>query len=145
MTTVDDVDRKMIDALRRDGRQSIPSVAAAAHIGRATAYHRFDRLVESGVITGFTARVDPKQLGLDVAAMILVNVRQGSWRDLQAQLCALPGVEWVGVAAGTFDFMLLVRADSLDHLRDVALSELQRIDGVRSAQTVVLLDEFDQR
>ncbi len=143
MTTVDDVDRKMIEALRRDGRQSIPSIAAAAHIGRATAYHRFDRLVESGVITGFTARVDHKQLGLDVAAMILVNVRQGAWRDLQAQLCALPGVEWVGVAAGAFDFMLLVRADSLDHLRDVALSELQRIDGVRSAQTVVLLDEFE--
>jgi len=41
--------------------------------------------------------------------------------------------------------MVLVRADSLDHLRDVALSELQQIEGVRSAWTVVLLDEFDQR
>ena len=57
MTTLDDVDRKMIDALRRDGRQSIPSVAAAAHIGRATAYHRFDRLVDSGVITGSTQQI----------------------------------------------------------------------------------------
>jgi DNA-binding Lrp family transcriptional regulator len=54
-------------------------------------------------------------------------------------------VEWLGVATGEFDFMLLVRADSLDHLRDVALHELQQIEGVSSAQTIVLLDEVDQR
>jgi len=37
------------------------------------------------------------------------------------------------------------RWDSLAHLRDVALRELQQIDGVRSAGTVVLLDEIDRR
>jgi DNA-binding Lrp family transcriptional regulator len=49
------------------------------------------------------------------------------------------------VATGRFDFIVLVRADSLAHLRDVALHELQQIDGVRSAETIVLLDEVDQR
>ena len=53
-------------------------------------------------------------------------------------------MQWLGVATGRFDFVLLVRADSLEHLRDVALHELQQIEGVRSAETVVLLDEIDQ-
>lgn len=145
MTELDEVDRRIIDRLRRDGRRSVPALATDVHVGRATAYSRFDRLLDERVITGFSARVDPKRVGLDVAAMILVSVRQGLWRDLLSELRSLPGVEWVGVATGTFDFMVLVRADSLDHLRDVALSELQQISGVRSAQTVVLLDEFDQR
>ncbi|MDG1087687.1 MAG: Lrp/AsnC ligand binding domain-containing protein, partial [Acidimicrobiales bacterium] len=57
----------------------------------------------------------------------------------------LPGVEWAGVTAGQFDYALIVRADSLDHLRDVALQELQQTDGVRAAQTIVLLDEVDKR
>ena len=35
--------------------------------------------------------------------------------------------------------------DSLQHLRDVALQELQQIEGVRSAETIVLLDEIDRR
>jgi len=52
---------------------------------------------------------------------------------------------WLGMATGRLDFVLLVRADSLAHLRDVALRELQAIDGVRSAETVVLLDEIDRR
>lgn len=145
MNELDDVDRRMIDELRRNGRLSAPALAEIVSIGRATAYARLDRLTEAGVVTGYTVRVDPESVGLTISALVLVNVRQGSWRDLRERLSALPGVEWLGVAAGRFDFVLLVRADSLGHLRDVALRELQRIDGVRSAETVVLLDEVDQR
>jgi DNA-binding Lrp family transcriptional regulator len=145
MAILDDIDRKMIDALRGDGRMSAPMLAEHVGIGRATAYHRLDRLVDQGIISGFSARVDMAAVGLTVAALVLVNVRQGLWRDLREELSALPGVQWVGVAAGRFDFVLLVRADSLAHLRDVALHELQQIEGVRAAETVVLLDEVDQR
>ena len=145
MIELDDIDRRMIDALRSDGRMSAPLLAEHIGIGRATAYSRFDRLVDGGVIDGFSARVDMTTVGLTVSALVLVNVRQGLWRDLRAELSALPGVEWLGVAAGRFDFVLLVRADSLAHLRDVALHELQQLEGVRAAETVVLLDEVDQR
>ena len=144
MIELDDIDRKMIDALREDGRRTAPVLAEMIGIGRATAYHRFDRLVDDGVIAGFSARVDPAAVGWAISALVLVNVRQGLWRDLREELRALPGVQWLGVATGRFDFLLLVRADSLEHLRDVALYELQQIEGVRSAETVVLLDEIDQ-
>ena len=142
---LDDIDRRMIDALRIDGRATAPALAERIGIGRATAYHRFDRLVDRGVIRGFAAQVDPAAVGLSIAALVLVNVQQGRWRKLRDQLVALPGVEWLGVATGRFDFIVFVRADSLDHLRDVALNDLQQIDGVRSAETIVLLDELDRR
>lgn len=145
MISLDDVDRKMIDLLRADARMSAPMLAERVAVGRATAYNRLDRLTESGAIAGFSARIDHTAVGLPVSALVLVNVRQGLWRDLRDQLRALPGVEWVGVATGRFDFVLLVRGDSLEHLRDVALHELQHIEGVRSAETIVLLDEIDQR
>ena len=145
MIELDDIDRRMIDALRSNGRMSAPLLAEHIGVGRATAYSRLDRLVDGGVIDGFSARVDMTTVGLTVSALVLVNVRQGLWRDLRAELSALPGVEWLGVAAGRFDFVLLVRADSLAHLRDVALHELQQLEGVRAAETVVLLDELDQR
>lgn len=145
MSDLDDIDRRMIDALRADGRMTAPTLAEAIGIGRATAYSRLDRLIDRGVIDGFSARVDRVSVGLTVSALVLVSVRQGLWRDLRTRLSSLPGVEWLGVATGRFDFVLLVRADSLEHLRDVALHELQQIEGVRTAETVVLLDEVDQR
>jgi DNA-binding Lrp family transcriptional regulator len=145
METLDDIDRQMIDLLRREGRLTAPQIALALGIGRATAYNRLDRLIDDGVITGFSARVDPRAVGQTVAALVLVNVEQGRWQDLNPRLQELTGVEWIGVTAGQFDYVVIVRADSLDHLRDVALRELQRVEGVRSAQTIVLLDEADLR
>jgi len=145
MTKLDDVDRKMIDELRADGRMSIPMLAERIGVSRATAYTRFDRLVDDGVVTGFTAVVDPAAVGTDVSALVMVNVLQGHWRTLAAQLRSIDGVEWVGVATGSFDFVIHARAWSLDHLRDVVLTDVQGIEGIRSSETIVLLDEFDQR
>lgn len=145
MEGLDEIDRKMIDELRADGRVSIPVLADRVGVSRATAYNRFDRLVDDGVISGFTAVVDPKALGLGVSAMIMINIRQGHWRDLLGRLRELPGVEWLGVATGSFDFVVHARAASLDQLRDVVLHGIQAIDDIRSSETIVLLDEIDRR
>jgi DNA-binding Lrp family transcriptional regulator len=145
MAELDAIDRRMIDELREDGRISIPALAERIGVSRATAYSRFDRLVDDGIISGFGARVAPSTLGLGVSAMIMVNIRQGHWRDLLVQLRDLPGVEWIGVATGSFDFIVHARAASLDQLRDVVLHELQAIEDIRSSETIVLLDEIDLR
>lgn len=145
MQPLDDIDRKMIDILRRDGRRTAPQLAVDIGIGRATAYTRLDRLIDEQIITGFSARVDHRATGQTIAALVLINVEQGRWRDLHARLTQLPNVDWVGVTAGQYDYAMIVRADSLDHLRDVALQEVQQTEGVRSAQTIVLLDEVDRR
>ena len=68
MIELDDIDQRMIDLLRADGRMTAPALAEQIGIGRATAYHRLDRLVDGGVIAGFTARVEPAAVGLTVAA-----------------------------------------------------------------------------
>jgi DNA-binding Lrp family transcriptional regulator len=145
MQRLDHTDLQMIDILRRDGRCTAPQLAVKLGIGRATAYNRLDRLIDDGVITGFSARVDHRAVGQTVAALVLLNVEQGQWQELNPRLQELNGVEWLGVTSGQYDYVIIVRADSLDHLRDVALRELQKIEGVRSAQTIVLLDEVDLR
>ena len=141
MATLDHTDEQMIAELRRDGRVSIPVLAERLGIARATAYTRFDRLVDSGVIRSFTAVVDPARCGLHVAALVMVNVAQESWREAQTDLAAISGVEWVGLATGPFDIVLRIRCADLDELRDVVLVRLHAVPSVVSAQTVVLLDE----
>jgi DNA-binding Lrp family transcriptional regulator len=76
---LDDVDRRILGILVDQGRLSVNEVAARAGVSRATAYARYDRLVADGVISRFRADVDPHAIGLDVAAMILINVEQGAW------------------------------------------------------------------
>ncbi len=138
---LDAVDQTIVAALRRDGRQSIPALAEEVGISRATAYTRFDRLCDSGVITGFSARIDPAAVGLDVTALVLITVAQSDWRDLKAEVTGLPHVEWLGLTTGSFDFVVLVRARDLAELRDVVLERLLSLEGIQNAQTIVVLDE----
>ncbi len=138
---LDPVDETIVATLRRDGRLSIPALAEEVGVSRATAYARFDRLCNSGVITGFSARVDPASVGLDVAALVLITVAQGIWRNLKDEVARLPHVEWLGLATGPFDFVVLVRARDLAELRDVVLEGILSLEGVKNAQTTVLLDE----
>jgi DNA-binding Lrp family transcriptional regulator len=138
---LDEIDRRLLAVLSTDGRISVNELAAKANVSRATAYARFDRLREDGVIVGFRAEVDPSALGYSIAALILANVDQGQWRLVLAELANLPGVEYVALTSGGFDFALLVRVPDVAALRDVVLVRLQGMPAVRSTQTIFVLDE----
>lgn len=138
---LDDIERRMLAVLVEDGRLSVNELASRVGVSRATAYARFDRLRRSGVITGFRAEIDPRALGLTIAAVILVNVNQGEWPTLRRELAALPGVEYVALTSGGFDFLLMVRVADIESLRDVVLYRVARMRAVRSTQTVFILDE----
>lgn len=113
---LDDVGRRMLGILVDDGRMSVNELAARAGVSRATAYARYDRLVADGVIRGFCADVDPHAIGLDVAAMILINVEQGSWPTTRDKVSRLPGVEYVAMTSGEPPRLPLVDARRIPQL-----------------------------
>jgi len=139
--TLDAVDRRIIELLTEDGRMSINELAGHVHVSRATAYARVERLRTDGVITGFTATVDPAKVGYSVAALVLVNVDQSQWREVREAVLRLPGLEYFAFTSGGFDLVLLVRLPDIGDLRDVVLVRLHDIPGIRAAQTIFVLDE----
>ena len=138
---LDEVDRRLLGILAADGRISVNELAARAHISRAAAYARFDRLRTNGVITGFSASVDPERVGLPVGALILVNVDQAHWAEVRDEIRALPGLEYLAFTSGSFDMVLLVRVADIHALRDVVLVRLHGIRHVRTTHTIFVLDE----
>ena len=140
---LDELDRTIVATLRADGRLTIPALAERVGTSRATAYARFDRLMERGVITGFRALVDHDRLGIGVSALVLGSADQTQWPNMVRRLGETYGVEWVALCTGQFDFALLVRAADLRELRDVVLDGLLRVPGITNVETSVLLDEID--
>ncbi|MEP7201559.1 MAG: Lrp/AsnC family transcriptional regulator [Ilumatobacteraceae bacterium] len=139
---IDSVDRALIAAVSQDARISLTDLAEAINVSRSTAHTRLQRLRDDKVITGFTATVDPLALGLGVAALVFIDIEQHDWRTLSTELAAIPGVEYLAMCAGRFDLMLIARAESIPALRDVLLGRIQRLPGVRSTESVVILDEL---
>jgi len=138
---IDDIDQAIVVALVGDGRMSLTDLADRVNVSRSTVHSRLQRLCDEQVITGFQAVVDPAAVGLHVAALVFVNVEQHDWRRHRDDLMAIQGVEYLAMCAGKFDMMLLVRAASISAFRDVLLQQIQDLPGVRSTETVFILDE----
>jgi DNA-binding Lrp family transcriptional regulator len=139
---LDVIDRRIVDELVADGRLSMRALAEKVHISRANAYARVERLTRSGVITGFTATVDPLKVGLATSAYVTLSLRQSSWRDLRERLRAIPEVRHVALVGGDFDAILLVRAADNAGLRRVVFDELQAIPEVLSTRTALVFEEL---
>ena len=140
--SLDDVDRAIVAVLREDGRISMRALADRLHISRAGAYLRVQRLEESGVITGYTARVDPQRYGYGLSAYVYLKIAQPAWKGLRARLVAIPEVEHAALVSGDTDIVLLVRTRDIAALRELVLNSFQSMPEVLSTQTVLIFDEL---
>ncbi|MEV0349891.1 Lrp/AsnC family transcriptional regulator [Nonomuraea sp. NPDC050680] len=138
---LDGVDRAIIAELLRDGRMSMRTLAERVHISRANAYARLTRLMDDGVITGFTAELAPHKAGLGTSAYVSVTIEQNSWRTVSARLRGIPYVEHFAMVGGDYDVLALVRTPDNAALRQVVLERIQDIPGVRATRTWLVFDE----
>ncbi|MFG2084719.1 MULTISPECIES: Lrp/AsnC family transcriptional regulator [unclassified Spirillospora] len=138
---LDAVDRAIIGELLRDGRISVRALAERVHISRANAYARLTRLMDDGVITGFTAELAPQRAGLGTSAYVSVTIEQNAWRAMSARLREIPYVEHFAMVGGDYDVLVLVRAPDNEALRHVVLERIQDIPGVRATRTWLVFDE----
>jgi DNA-binding Lrp family transcriptional regulator len=139
---LDDVDRRIVAALRADGRLSMRALAERLHISRASAYARVNRLERSGVITGYTATIDSQRYGYGVSAYVFLKISQQSWKSVRERILAIPEVEQGALVAGEHDIVLLVRTRDAASLRDLVLTRFHEAGDVLSTQTELIFDEL---
>lgn len=142
---LDEVDKKILAELVSDGRMSVSTLAERVHISRAHAYARISRLSSNGVLSKFTAVVDPIKAGLKSSAYVTLKVSQHSWRSLREELRAIPEVAHIALVGGDFDVILLVRAEDNQGLRHVIFDRLQSMPGVLDTQTFLIFEDLDTR
>lgn len=139
---LDVIDRGIVAALRGDGRLSIRSLAVQLNISRANAYARVQRLERSGVITGYTATINPQRYGYRVSAYVYLKISQRSWKSVRQRVAAIPEVVHAALVAGEYDIVLLVRAQDTAGLRDLVLTQFHEMPDVLSTETVLIFEEL---
>ena len=125
MAELDETDRRIVDELRGNSRMSMRALAAALHISRANVYTRVARLERDGVITGYTAIIDPQRYGHALSAYVYLKVQQQAWKRLRQRLLDIPEVGHAALVSGEHDIVLLVRTRDAASLRDLVLTRLQ--------------------
>ncbi len=135
---LDEVDRRLVAELLRDGRTPNVVLARAAGIAESTCLARVRALRERGIITGVTAEVDLARVGLPVQAMVAISFSGHLRADVDAfadEVSQLAGVIATYNISGANDFLVHVAARTPEELRDFVLDNLTGRPGVVHAET----------
>jgi len=133
---VDQVDRRIVAALQRDGRRPFTSIAKELGLSEAAVRQRVQRLVDSGVVQ-IVAVTDPLELGFARSAMIAIRV-DGPTAPVADALAAIDEVIYVVITAGRHDIIAEVVARSDEDLL-IMTERIRDIPGIRSTETLVYL------
>jgi Lrp/AsnC family leucine-responsive transcriptional regulator len=143
MTDLDEFDRKIIAVLRTDGRISVTDLAQRIGLSKTPCQVRLRRLIEAGVIRGFTALIDPAKLGLDHVAFAevkLSDTREVALRAFNEAVQRIPEVEECHMIASSFDYLLKVRTSDIRRYRMVLGEKISSLPHVASTSTYVAME-----
>lgn len=142
---LDEISYKILELMRDNGRISIAALAENVGISRSNAYARVESLAQAGVITGFSARIDPSRAGLSVCALVFVTVLPQSWASFREKITELPDIEYCAITTGEHDAMLLIRATDVSGIHTFTTGVIATLPEVRTVVSVVVLDEVVRR
>lgn len=138
---LDDLDYRLIALLRSNSRTPVAVLARELGINRSTVTSRIDRLVDTGVIEGFTIRVSSDLEQDSVQGVMLVATETRRNHDIVHEIRGYPEIEQLHSTTGTWDLVIQLHCRNLSEF-DLVLERVRAIPGVNSTQTSLLFSSL---
>ena len=135
---MDEVDHKLITALRHDARMGLSDLATRLNLTRGTVRARLTKLQARGEIVGFTV-VTPADVARDpVRGMMMIGIEGRGTERVSRQLGQMVEVRAVHSTNGRWDVIVEIGTETLEQF-DAVLTRIRRLDSVVSSETSLLL------
>lgn len=135
---MDDLDQRLVAALRHDARAALSDLAVLLGVSRATVRARIEKLQERGDILGFTVVTRADAETAPVRGLMMLGIQGRGAGRITRQLDGLPQVRAVHSTNGRWDLIVEIWAQSLEEL-DQVLDRIRKFDGVANSETNLLL------
>jgi Lrp/AsnC family transcriptional regulator, leucine-responsive regulatory protein len=143
--TLDDIDLILVRELVADGRATLAELAASARLSVSAVQSRVRRLEARGVISGYSARINPESVGQLLSAFVAITPLDPSQPDdAPARLQHIAEIESCHSVAGEESYILLVRAESARALEDL-LQRIRTAANVKTRSTIILNTFYSDR
>jgi len=141
-TRLDPIDRKILSELQADGRMTNVELAKRVGISAPPCLRRVRSLEESGLIRGYFAEVNARELGFEVQVFAMVGLDSQAENELNAfeERCR----DWSLVREchmlnGEVDFILKCVAPDLSSFQSFLTGELLSTPNVASVKTSLVI------
>ncbi len=143
ITTMDQVDEKILRELARDGRLSNLDLADRIGLSPSATSRRVSELERSGVIRGYRAVIDRDQVGQGFLAYITVGLsvhNKASQKGFEAAMAAAPEVKECHNIAGVFEYLLRVEAADMNAYKRFHTEVLGTVPNVASITSYIVME-----
>jgi Lrp/AsnC family transcriptional regulator, regulator for asnA, asnC and gidA len=136
-SVLDEVNKRIIEQLQRDGRMSYAALAKIVGLSEAAVRQRVQRLLDANVMQ-IVAVTDPLSLGFSRQVMVGIRV-SGDIRPVADALAAIREVDYVVICAGGYDVLAELVCTDDEHLLRLLNDTIRAIPGVSATETFVYL------
>ncbi|WMT87897.1 Lrp/AsnC ligand binding domain-containing protein [Pelagibacterium sp. 26DY04] len=144
MSQLDRTDRRILNELQADGRITNAELAARVGLPPTSMSDRLKRLQKAGYITGFTARIDPHMVGLELLVFVEVSLDKttpDAFDKFSKAVRLAPEVLECHMVAGGFDYLVKARVTDMGHYRAFLGDVLLNLPGVSETRTYPVMEE----
>lgn len=142
MEQIDELDRKILRELRRDGRLSNTKLAEKVGLSTTPCWHRVRSMEERGVIEGYTALLNQQALGLPDTVIIEVTLDRHDDDMLHRfgeALAELPEVMEAYLLTGEYDYLIKVAVAGTAGYEEFLRRKLYKLPGIRHSRSTFVL------
>jgi Lrp/AsnC family transcriptional regulator, regulator for asnA, asnC and gidA len=130
---LDKIDRKILTILQRDARTQASEISRLTKCNENTVRYRIKRLQKRGVIKEFTALLNPRMIGLPVAAIMMITTEPNNLESVFERLARLEETKHILQATGKHDLIVVAHYKSLEEM-NLASQNIKAIAGVKEAE-----------
>lgn len=132
----DEVDRRILDQLRVDGRMPFTEIAKKVSISEASVRNRYQRLRDRGVVQ-VVAMPDPILLGA-LESHLALQVRGVPLHDVATALMAIPEVRFVASGLGSYDLVVALQTRSSRGMAEMVIDRIRRLKGIETVDALTV-------
>lgn len=144
---MDELDRKILAALQKDGRLTNGEIGEAVGLSPSVCSRRRTILEKSGVISKYTAVIEPKQVKLNITALVSVSLSthdDGNAERFAQLVNSLPNVLETFALTGEMDYHLKVVCHDLEDLSRFINRSLLPHESVSNVKTAIVLQSLKE-
>ncbi len=145
---IDRTDRKLLRALVANGRATQQELGEAAGLSPSAAARRQKALEDAGLVRGYRADINLTRMGLGATVMITITLDSQSEEAMEAFEAAVaesPSIVRCHLMSGRNDYLLVVRAASIEDYEIIHRQEIARLPRVARIETAFALREVVNR
>jgi DNA-binding Lrp family transcriptional regulator len=138
MHVLDEIDRRILSELQRDGRLSNQDLADRVGLSPSPCLRRVRQLEQAGIIEGYRAVVSPKAVDLTITAFVRLRLasHEGATVDaVEERLRALPNIVEAHLLAGDWDYLVRIVTPSFEEYERLLREHLRAIPSLASIDT----------